>query len=159
PLRNSLHLLVMSGDGDAPTAPLREMMERQVNHLVRLVDDLLEMSRINRGTLELRKEHTPLAAIVNNAVETSEPLVSAALHELSVSLPEDPVWLDGDPVRLAQLLSNLLNNAAKYTEPGGKIALEAVRREHAVEIRVRDNGVGIAPESLERIFEMFSRGD
>jgi CheY-like chemotaxis protein len=130
-----------------------------VNHLVRLVDDLLEMSRINRGALELRKEHVALATIVSNAVETSEPLVTAGRHELDVSLPAEPVWLDGDPVRLAQLLSNLLNNAAKYTPPGGKIALQAERNDGMLEIAVRDNGVGIPEASLERIFEMFHRGD
>ncbi|HVR19383.1 MAG TPA: ATP-binding protein [Polyangiaceae bacterium] len=159
PLRNSLHLLLMSSSRTAPTEPLREMMERQVNHLVRLVDDLLEMSRINRGSLELRKEHVSLSTIVNNAVETSEPLVSESRHELRVVLPTEPVWLDGDPVRLAQLLSNLLNNAAKYTDPGGHITLEAVRHAGNVEIAVKDDGIGIAPESLERIFEMFNRGD
>ncbi|HEX6277476.1 MAG TPA: ATP-binding protein [Polyangiaceae bacterium] len=159
PLRNSLHLLLMSSKGSAPSEPLREMMERQVNHLVRLVDDLLEMSRINRGALELRKEHVALATIVSNAIETSEPLVVASQHELAVSLPDEPVWLEGDPVRLAQLLSNLLNNAAKYTAPGGKIALEAQRSDGAIEIAVRDNGVGIPEASLERIFEMFHRGD
>jgi signal transduction histidine kinase/DNA-binding response OmpR family regulator len=159
PLRNSLRLMLMSGAGAASAEPLREMMERQVNHLVRLVDDLLEMSRINRGALELRKEPVALGTIVSNAVETSEPLVTAARHDLRISLPSEPVWLDGDPVRLAQLLSNLLNNAAKYTAPGGTISLEAQRRDGVLEISVRDNGAGIAPESLERIFEMFHRGD
>ncbi|HEX6767282.1 MAG TPA: ATP-binding protein, partial [Polyangiaceae bacterium] len=159
PLRNSLNLLLVSGRGVAPTEPLREMMERQVNHLVRLVDDLLEMSRINRGALELRKEAVELRTIVQNALETSEPLVSAARHELSVSLPEEPVWIDGDPIRLAQIVSNLVNNAAKYTEPGGRISVEARRRDGTVEVSVRDNGMGIAPEALPRIFEMFNRGE
>jgi signal transduction histidine kinase/DNA-binding response OmpR family regulator len=159
PLRNSLHLLLMSSNGGEATEPLREMMERQVNHLVRLVDDLLEMSRISRGALELRKELVELAAIVQNAVETSDPLLTSARHELRVSLPQESIWLDGDPVRLGQILSNLLNNAAKYTEPGGRIELEASRNDGIVQIVVRDNGIGIAPAALERIFDMFSRGD
>jgi signal transduction histidine kinase/DNA-binding response OmpR family regulator len=159
PLRNSLHLLLMSGSGGEPTEPLREMMERQVNHLVRLVDDLLEMSRISRGAFELRNEPVELAAIVKNAVETSEPLLTGAHHELSVTLPQESIWLDGDPVRLAQILSNLLNNAAKYTEPGGEIQIEATRNEGMVQVVVRDNGIGISPATLERIFDMFSRGD
>jgi signal transduction histidine kinase/DNA-binding response OmpR family regulator len=159
PLRNSLHLLLMAGNTGMPTEPLREMMERQVNHLVRLVDDLLEMSRVNRGAFELRREHVELATIVKSAVETSEPLVSAARHELLVSLPDEAIWLDGDPVRLAQILSNLLNNAAKYTDAGGRLRLDARRYDAGVEIVVSDDGAGIAPDALERIFEMFNRGD
>jgi signal transduction histidine kinase len=159
PLRNALHLLLVSGSTGARSDRLREIIERQVNHLVRLVDDLLEMSRINQGTLEMRNEHVELAAIVKSAVETSEPLIARARHELCVSLPNEPTWLEGDPVRLAQLLSNLLNNAAQYTEPGGRIALEARVEGGGLEIAVRDNGAGIAPEGLDRIFEMFSRGE
>ena len=103
-------------------------MERQVNHLVRLVDDLLEVSRISRGTLSLRKEPVELSAIVQNAVETSEPLIEAAGHRLRVELPPEPLWLEGDPVRLAQVLANLLNNAAKYSEDGGDITVRAAAR-------------------------------
>ena len=158
PLRNSLNLLLMS-NGSSSTEPLRQMMERQVTHLVRLVDDLLEMSRISRGTLELRRESVELATVVKNAVETSEPLVAAARHELRVSLPGEPVWLDGDPVRLAQILSNLLNNAAKYTSSGGHIRLGAERSGGSVVVTVSDDGVGIAPEAIGAIFEMFNRGD
>jgi len=153
PLRNALHLMGMGGD----SAPARAIMERQVNHLVRLVDDLLEMSRITRGTFELRRERVELSLVVRNAVETSEPLVQAARHRLDVSLGGGPLWLEGDPVRLAQILSNLLNNAAKYTPDGGAIRLSARREGAMAEISVRDNGSGIAPENLARIFEMFSR--
>lgn len=159
PLRNSLHLLLMAGSTGMPTEPLRELMERQVNHLVRLVDDLLEMSRINRGAFELRREHVELSTILKSAVETSEPLVSTARHELVVALPDEKVWLDGDPVRLAQILANLLNNAAKYTDPGGRLRVDARRNDRHLEITVSDNGAGIASEALERIFEMFNRGD
>jgi CheY-like chemotaxis protein len=135
------------------------MMERQVNHMVRLVDDLLEMSRISRGAFALRKERVEAAAIVRNAIETSEPLIHAARHHLSVSLPTEPLWLEGDPVRLAQILANLLNNAAKYTNDGGKISVDARRENDAVAISVRDNGTGIASDAMPRMFEMFSRGD
>ncbi|HEX6766618.1 MAG TPA: ATP-binding protein, partial [Polyangiaceae bacterium] len=159
PLRNSLNLLTVSGRAVTMTEPLREMMERQVNHLVRLVDDLLEMSRISRGVLELRKEPTELATIVRTAIETSQPLVDTGRHELSVSQPAEPIWVDGDPVRLAQVVSNLLNNAAKYTDPGGRISLEVTPSARGVDIVVRDNGVGIAKDSLAEVFEMFSRGE
>jgi CheY-like chemotaxis protein len=130
-----------------------------VNHLVRLVDDLLEVSRINRGTFALRKEPIQVGAIVRNAVETSDPLIQAAGHRLEVSLPREPLWVDGDPVRLAQILANLLNNAAKYTDAGGRISVNAQRQGANAVISVRDNGAGIAPDALPRMFEMFSRGD
>jgi PAS domain S-box-containing protein len=159
PLRNSLSLLRMAGNGDPTAAPVHEMMERQVNHLVRLVDDLLEMSRISRGALTLRKERVEVAAVVRNALETSAPLINAAGHQLSVSLPEQTLWLEGDPVRLAQILANLLNNAAKYTETNGKISVKVEVEEGMVAISVLDNGAGIAADALPRIFDMFSRGD
>ena len=157
PLRNSLHLLRAAGsDG---SAAIHEIMERQFNHLVRLVDDLLEVSRISRGVLDLRKERVDVGEIARSAVETSRPLIESARHQLEFDLPREALWVEGDPVRLAQILSNLLNNAAKYTDPGGRIALSARRTDGGVEISVRDNGPGIAPEVMPRIFEMFSRGD
>lgn len=158
PLRNSLALLKLAGS-DPRTAPVHAMMERQVNHLVRLVDDLLEVSRISRGALSLRQETVELAAIVRNALETSDPLIHAAGHELVLDLPPEPLWLEGDPVRLAQILSNLLNNAATYTEHGGRIVVRAWRDGEHAAIGVRDNGMGIAPETLPRMFGMFSRGE
>jgi PAS domain S-box-containing protein len=157
PLRNALQLLELTVHGDARVDPLREMMERQVSHLVRLVDDLLEMSRISRGALELRKERVEVSAVVRNAIETSDPLISGGRHRLSVALPSQPAWIEGDAVRVAQILSNLLNNAAKYTDPGGDIRLRAELRDGAVAISVRDNGIGIAPEAMPRLFEMFAR--
>ncbi len=159
PLRNSLALLRLTRDRDSKNAAIHEMMERQVNHLVRMVDDLLEMSRISRGAFALRKERVEVAAVVRNALETSQHLIQAAKHRLNVSLPEDAMWLEGDPVRLAQILANLLNNAANYTDPGGEISVQVRRHDDAVAISVRDNGVGIAPDALPRMFEMFSRGD
>jgi PAS domain S-box-containing protein len=158
PLRNSLALLRMARNPDASSAPVHEMMERQVNHLVRLVDDLLETSRIGRGTFTLRKERVELAVVVRNAVETCDPLVKTAKHHLAVALPGQALWLDGDSVRLAQILSNLLDNAAKYTEDGGEISLDAQREGETVAIAVRDNGMGIDAQTLPRLFEMFTRG-
>jgi signal transduction histidine kinase/DNA-binding response OmpR family regulator len=156
PLRNSLHLLRAAGGGGS--AAIHDIMERQLNHLVRLVDDLLEVSRISRGALELRKERVDVGEIARSAVETSRPLIEAGRHRLELALPRETLWVDGDPVRLAQILSNLLNNAAKYTEPGGRIVLSARRADGGVALSVRDNGPGIPPEALPRIFEMFSRG-
>jgi PAS domain S-box-containing protein len=159
PLRNSLSLLRLAGNGNAKTAGVHEMMERQVDHLVRLVDDLLEVSRISRGTLTLRKERIDAAAVVRNALETSGPLMRGAGHQLSVSLPDQPLYVEGDPVRLEQVLANVLNNAGKYTDAGGRIGVQVRLKEDTVTISVCDNGAGIAPEALPRIFDMFSRGD
>ena len=124
------------------------MMERQVNHMVRLVDDLMEVSRITRGKIELRKQRVDLAAVVGSAVETTRPLIDAAGHLLTVDLGGEPLELDADPVRLAQVFSNLLNNAAKYTANGGQITLRAERRGADVVVSVRDNGAGIRAEVL-----------
>jgi CheY-like chemotaxis protein len=147
-----------AGDADRAAPPMLEMMERQVSHLVRLVDDLLEMSRISRGALTLRKERVELAAIVRNAIETSEPLIESAGHSLRVSLPEQPLWLEGDAVRLAQIIANLLNNAARYTDDRGQILVRAERQRDTAVIAVLDSGIGIEPGTLPRVFEMFSRG-
>ena len=137
----------------------RDMMERQVHHLVRLVDDLLDVSRVMRGKIELRKERVELATVVARAVETVQPLVDAQGHELSVRLPPESLPLDADPVRLAQVVGNLLTNAAKYTEPNGRIWLTAERDGDMAVLRVRDNGIGIAPDMLPRIFELFVQVD
>jgi signal transduction histidine kinase/ActR/RegA family two-component response regulator len=159
PLRNALELLRLNGGGDGTTALVREMMERQMDQLVRLVDDLLEMSRISRGAFELRRERVEVRAFVGNALETSDPIIRASRHELRISLPPEPLWVSGDPVRLSQILINLLNNAARYTDAGGRIEVRVQRDGGVVEISVRDSGEGIAPDVLPRLFEMFSRGD
>ncbi len=159
PLRNSLQLLRLSGKGDASIEPIQQIMERQINNLVRLVDDLLEMSRISRGKLELRQERVAIATIVRNAIETSNPLIQASGHQLALSLIEEPLWVDGDSVRLVQILANLLNNAAIYTERGGRIEVRTRRQDGTVLISVQDNGPGIAANDLNRIFEVFSRGE
>ncbi|MES2941039.1 MAG: PAS domain-containing protein [Pseudomonadota bacterium] len=158
PLRNSLALLRRIDPGNAKAEPVRAIMERQVNHLVRLVDDLLEVSRISRGTLSLRKERVEVAAIVQSAIETSEPLMAEAGHALQVQLPPERLWIEGDPVRLSQLLSNLLNNAAKYSEDGGQVTVRSWSQDGQAIISVRDTGMGIDSDMLPRVFGMFTRG-
>jgi PAS domain S-box-containing protein len=155
PIRNGLQLIRLAGGNPATLAEARAMMERQVIQMVRLVDDLLDVSRISRSRLELRREWVDLASIVTAAVETSRPIIESSQHELDVRLPDGPILLDADPIRLSQSVSNLLNNAAKYTEPGGRIALHASRVGNEAIIRVRDNGIGIPAELLPRIFDMF----
>jgi len=123
--------------------------------LTRLVDDLLDVSRIMRGKIDLRKEKVELASMIARAVETARPLIDGARHQLTISLPDEPAWLEADLVRLAQAVGNLLCNAAKYTEPGGTIRLTATCEAGQVSISVRDSGIGIAPDVMPRLFEMF----
>src|SRR5690606_29069721 len=156
PLRNAVELLRAAGHRPAPAAVV-DIVARQVEHLVRLVDDLLETSRITRGAFELRRERVALASIVRNALETSEQLIREAGHALEVQLPDEPIWLDGDPVRLAQILSNVLSNAAKYTPAGGRVSLAARREGDRVAISIADTGVGIAPEAMQQLFTLFNR--
>jgi PAS domain S-box-containing protein len=158
PLRNSLHLLRMGVDGEQQDR-LQAVMERQVAQLGRLVDDLLEVSRITRGKVTLHREAVTLDEIVHRAVETSQPVIDAARHALSIALPDPPLVLHADPLRLAQVLANLLNNAAKYTEPGGRIEVAAHVDGDDVVVRVRDNGLGIAPEHLPHVFDLFAQAD
>ena len=159
PIRNSLQILRLSG-GSGPIAErVHEMMERQVCHMVRLVDDLLEVSRITRGKIELRKERVELLAVIQSAVETSRPLIEEARHRLAVTLPPEPLALEADPVRLAQVIANLLNNAAKYTEEGGQIWLTARREADEAVVSVRDTGLGIPADMLPRVFDMFAQVD
>jgi PAS domain S-box-containing protein len=157
PLRNALELLRRAEDDGALIERARSIMERQVGLMVRLVDDLLDVSRISRGRLQLRKERVELAAVVQSAVETARPLIEMSAHELIVTLPPEPISLNADSTRLAQVFSNLLNNAAKYTERGGHIWLTAERSGGQAVISVRDTGIGIAAEHLSQVFEMFSQ--
>lgn len=159
PIRNSLHILRLSGSSDPATLRVCEMMERQVGHLVRLVDDLMEVSRITRGKIELRMEPIELAAVICSAVEASRPLIEAAGHQLAISLPPEPMTIRGDHLRLSQVFSNLLNNAAKYMDEGGQICLTARRAERHVLVSVRDTGIGISAEMLPHIFKMFTQVD
>jgi CheY-like chemotaxis protein len=134
-------------------------MDRQLTHMVRMIDDLLDVSRIGRNKMELRRERVTLADVVASAVETARPAVDEAGHELTLAVPADPVHLDADPTRLAQVFSNLLTNSAKYTPRGGRIWLTAARTGGGVSVSVRDTGIGIPAESLLTIFDMFSQVD
>jgi PAS domain S-box-containing protein len=157
PIRNALHIMKLPAATPQAVGRIRDVAERQVSHLTRLVDDLLDVSRIVRGKIELRKERVDLATIVNRAIETARPVIDAERHEFSATIDAAPVWLNVDPVRLAQVVANLLNNAAKYTEKGGHIRLTAGREGGAAVIRVGDTGIGLDRDMLSRIFEMFTQ--
>jgi PAS domain S-box-containing protein len=158
PLRNSLHLLQSHG-ADSRTERMYGMMEQQLNRMIRLVDDLLEVSRITGGKIELRKEPVSVATVIESAIETSRPLIESASHRLTVMLPDEPLVIEADPVRITQVLSNLLNNAAKYTQEAGSITLSGLRDGDDVVLAVRDNGLGIPANMLPRVFEMFAQVD
>ena len=167
PIRNAAALLGATGEGGAEgnggraaelQARAREVITRQVDHLAHLVDDLLDVARISEGKIVLRTEEVDLGAVVSQAIETASPLINARGHRLDVHLPEQQVWISGDPVRLAQSIGNLLHNAAKFTPKGGQIALTvSLAQEGRVRISVRDNGIGIAEDNLPRIFGMFTQ--
>ncbi|HEX6998626.1 MAG TPA: ATP-binding protein [Gammaproteobacteria bacterium] len=159
PIRSAVDLMRAARGDEATTAAALGIMERQVRQLTRLVDDLLEVSRITRGRLELRKSRTELAAILDSALDQTAELIEEAGHELTVVLPPEPLVLDCDAIRLAQVLANLLSNAAKYTPPGGHIRLEVSAAANAITITVRDDGIGIPPDKLVHIFEMFEQVD
>ncbi|HYG55149.1 MAG TPA: PAS domain S-box protein [Burkholderiales bacterium] len=159
PIRNSLELLKLPRVDAATARQAREMMERQVHSLVRLVDDLLDVARVMRGKIELRKAPVELATVVARAVETVQPLIDVQGHHLELDLPYESLLVDADAVRLAQVISNLLTNAARYTEPRGQIRLAAERQGDEAVLRVRDNGIGIAPEMLSQVFDLFVQGD
>jgi CheY-like chemotaxis protein/two-component sensor histidine kinase len=161
----ALELLRRSDGTPAEIARARQVLDRQVTHMVRIVDDLLDVSRITQGKVELRKERLELGTVVNAAVELCRPAVDAAGHTLTVSLPDEVIALDADPVRLTQVLVNLMNNAVKFTPSGGHIWLiaettgEMQAGPDQLRIRVRDTGVGIPEDLLPRIFDMFMQGD
>ncbi len=155
PIGNSLQILKMPRVDPEVIQQTRDTMERQLTHLVRLVDDLMDVSRVMRGKIELRKERIELSAIVARAVEMVQPVMDLQAHQLSVSLPTESLLLDADPVRLTQVVSNLLNNAAKYTEPRGRIWVRAERAGDRVLLRVQDTGIGIAPQMLTKVFNLF----
>ncbi|MGZ9031964.1 MAG: hybrid sensor histidine kinase/response regulator, partial [Burkholderiaceae bacterium] len=159
PIRNALQYLRLKGAATPELQSARDIIDRQVHQLVRLVDDLLDLSRISRGKIELQRQRANLNMVVESAVESSRPLIDANDHRLTVRLPDTPVTIDADVTRLAQVLQNLLNNAAKYTPRGGQIELSAVVEAGDVVIRVRDDGIGIPPEMMTRVFEMFVQVD
>lgn len=159
PLKNALELM-KAADGDREQIDqARSAMERQVGQMVRLVDDLLDVSRISRDKLVLRSERVELAEVLRHALETCRPLVESAGHELSVTLPSEPIYLDADAARLAQVFGNLLNNACKYTEPRGHISLSVERCGPDVFVAIKDTGVGIPPEMLAAVFDLFTQVD
>ena len=158
PIRYALAVARQPGSSAAHHQRAEEIIERQVYHMSRLLDDLLDVSRITRGVLELRKTQVELTAAVADALEAARPLLDAKHHLFTLQLPPDPIRLHADPVRLAQIFANLLINAAKYTDTGGRISLTARREVDSVCVRVRDNGIGIEPATLPRLFELFSQG-
>jgi len=159
PIRNALEILKMPGANPAMLEKARQMMERQLAQMVRLVDDLLDVSRITTGKLGIRKALLEVQAAVRDAIETARPFLEARRHQLEVQLPSQPISIEGDRTRLAQVFANLLHNAAKYTEPGGYITLSLAEEDDQAVVRVRDTGIGLAPESLAAIFDMFVQVD
>ncbi len=159
PLLNAMDILRISGNDPKATQAAREMMARQLHQLVQLVNDLLDVSRISTGKMVLKKERTALAGIMQTALEAAAPLVELRGHRLQVELPQEPVWLMADATRLAQVFVNLLNNAAKFTDPGGRIGLHASRQDGELVVRVTDSGLGISADMLPVIFDMFAQAD
>ncbi|HSQ08756.1 MAG TPA: PAS domain S-box protein, partial [Chromatiaceae bacterium] len=157
PIRNAVEVLRLKAPPDPALQAAQRMIERQVQHLVRLVDDLLDVSRITQGRLALRRERVDLAVVLEQALEASRPHLECAGHDLAVTLPPGPIYLDADPVRLAQVFVNLVNNACKFTDPGGQIRVSAEREGAQVIVRVADTGIGVPPGDLPRLFEMFAQ--
>jgi len=157
PLQNALELLSLGGSDPSILMRTRALMERQLRHLVRLVDDLLDVARIRSGKIVLELEPVPLATMIASAVELARPLIDLRRHQLDVYLPEEPVWIYADRTRLPQLLANLLNNAAKYSSDGGHITIRAGSRAGRAEVSVRDTGIGMTPQALANVFELFAQ--
>jgi PAS domain S-box-containing protein len=159
PIRTGLEVMRLAHDDQTLVEEVRATIERQTQVMARLVDDLLDVSRITRGAVELRKTCVDLASLVHTAVETAEPAINERNHQLTISLPDQPILLDVDPTRLEQVIANLLNNAAKYTDPGGTITLTACRQDNWCDLSVKDSGVGIPSHMLDHVFEMFTQVD
>ncbi|HKB40632.1 MAG TPA: ATP-binding protein, partial [Gemmataceae bacterium] len=157
--RNAVQVLRLRGPLEPALQTARDMIDRQVSHMARLVDDLLDVSRISRGKINLRCDPVELATVVASAVEGSRPLIDARRHDLQVDLPAEPVRVKGDLTRLAQVVLNLLNNSAKYTPEGGHIRLAVGTEDNRAVLRVRDDGVGIAPELLPKVFDLFTQAE
>ncbi|MBY0513938.1 MAG: response regulator, partial [Gemmataceae bacterium] len=159
PLRNGLQVMKLAGGDGRAVERSRAMMERQVEQMAHLIDDLMDLSRISRGKIVLQKTRLPISTPVRTAVDTSRPLIDQQGHRLTVDVPDEPVYVDGDNTRLTQVFANLLNNAAKYTDRGGDIRLSVGRHDGEVVVRVEDTGVGIPAHMLPRVFDMFSQVD
>src|SRR4030095_2027485 len=159
PATNALHILQLKTPPIPELQWAREVIATQIQRMTRLIDDLMDVSRITSNKLTLRVERVELARVIDEALTTSRPFIDESQHELKLVLPRDPVLLNADLVRMAQVLSNLLINAAKYTTPGGTITLRAERQDGEVVITIKDSGIGIPPELLPKIFDMFMQGD
>ena len=159
PIHNAVQLLRLANASPQRVQAATGMLERQVGQMVRLVDDLLDVNRIGRGKIELRRARTELTAIVKHAVEAARPLPQWSKRELSISVPPQPIFVDGDPTRLGQIIGNLLSNACKFTEPGGRVRVTVERDGEEAVLHVRDDGIGIAADQLPRIFDMFAQVD
>ena len=159
PLSNAVHILRLQTKEEPLQRQARQIIERQVSQLKHLVDDLLEISRVSTGRLQLRQERIEVSGVVERAVETAQPLITQRPHELTVSLPLQPIWLHADAARMEQVVVNLLTKAAKYTVEGGHISLTAQREGDEMVMRVRDTGVGIASEFLPRVFDLFTQAE
>lgn len=157
PIRNALEIMRLADNNPQVVERSRTMIERQLNQLIRLIEDLLDLSRFTRGTIRLRIESLDLQSVIDAAVETSRPHIEAAQHQLTVLVPPESVHFEGDFTRLTQVVVNLLNNAARYTNPKGEILLSALVEDEHIVIKVMDNGMGIDPQHLEHIFDMFSQ--
>ncbi len=159
PIRNAAHVLGEPGLDEPGITWARDIIERHVSHLTRVVEDLVDLSLIVQGRIVLKRERVELTAMIDQALESSRPLMEAGWHRCEVRLPSQPIWLEGDPVRLAQVLIKLLDNAAKYSPDGGHVEIAAGITGREVEIRVRDHGIGIPAQLLPRIFELFRQGE
>jgi two-component system CheB/CheR fusion protein len=159
PIRNGLQILKLCHATEGPVGKVSEIMERQVRHMAKLLDDLLDVSRITRGTIHLSKEPVDLTVVVARAVESSAPGIESRGHSLHVKVSPEPVLLQADPLRLEQVVCNLLNNASKFTKPQGQIWLTAEPEGREAVVKVKDSGVGIPPEMLERVFDLFTQGE
>jgi two-component system, sensor histidine kinase len=157
PIRNALQVLKLVGPNDKRTERPREIIERQITHMVRIIDDLMDVSRVERGKVQLCYEPVELSHAVSRAVESCRASIQARGHELHLSLDTEPIWIDADPTRFEQMISNILNNAAKYTAPGGRIWVSIRREEGHGFVDVRDNGRGIAGDMLEKVFDIFTQ--
>lgn len=157
PIRSAAQIMRLADGDQATTSAARAMIERQLKHLVRLIDDLMDVSRLTRGKLELRKERVELATVLQIAVETNRPLLESKQQHVTLDLPREPLLVEADTTRLAQVFANLLNNGAKYSDAWADIAIRAVREGDQVAVSVCDHGVGIQDDMLERIFDMFTQ--
>jgi signal transduction histidine kinase len=157
PIRNALEIMRMAGDASPIIAANRDMIDRQVKHLVHLIDDLMDVARVSRGLIKLKLDTVDVKYVVSTAVESVRPMVTKAEHDLRVDLPDEPLSLRADSTRLAQVLHNLLHNAAKFTDPGGAIHLSVERAGEEVVFRVKDNGHGVPGDMIDKIFEMFTQ--